>query len=164
MKMNHSWNPTPSQGLYHLLKGDSTEAFLGWWYVSLHVPTVSGLRGMHTVFILFEAVYFLDWLFLTLRQNTPGAKSTINTKSVWEGGTYRGVSDHNTFTRVLWQHRTLFSLIIVFLGLGSSHNSTLVFIFLPDENYTATLCFLFSAGCLKSQNYVQYSITTNISA
>ena len=146
------------------LKEIPLKLFLGWWYVSLHVPTVSGPRGMHTVFILFEAVYFLDWLFLTLRQNTPGAKPTINTKSAWEGGTYRGVSDQNAFTRVLWQHKTLFSLIIVFVGLGNSHNSTLVFIFLPDENYTATLGFLFCVGCQKSQNYVQYSITTNISA
>lgn len=164
MKMNRSWNPTPSQGLYYLLKWDSTEAFLGWWSVSLHVPTVSGPRGMHTVFIFFEAVYFLNWLFLTLRQNPPGAKSTINTKSVWEGGAYRGVSDQKTFTRVIWQHKSLFSLRIVFVDLGNSHNSTLVFIFLPDENYTATFCFLFCVGCQKSQNYIQCSITTNILA
>ena len=58
--------------------------------VSLHVPTVSGPRGMHTVFILFEAVYFLVWLFLTLRQNTPGAKPTINTKISLRGRHLQG--------------------------------------------------------------------------
>lgn len=61
MKMNHSYGiQRHLKDFIYCLK-EIPQFFR--WYVSLHVPTVSGLRGMHTVFILFQAVYFLIGYF-----------------------------------------------------------------------------------------------------
>lgn len=56
------------------------------------------------VFILFKTVHFLHWPLLSLRRNIPGSLSAINTK-INVTRRHRGVSDLNTFSRIIWQHR-----------------------------------------------------------
>lgn len=101
MKIDPSWNPKPSHGLDYLLKWTSCWS-LSWVMVcfSSFPYSLWPMRYTHSFYPFWGLLP--DWAIFNSK-----------TEYTWYFG---GISDLN---RIIWQHRHVFSLKLVFVDLGN---------------------------------------------